>query len=197
MRTLDELLKVAREAEAAYKARVEAAEQELKAQTEAAHKAQADAGAAIARGDQNAYAKAMREDEYHRGRAAMLRDQNLKPQLSPNENNAIAEEANKAYLAEVKPIYNRMCELMDEWIKSVEGLKSKGNTLYAVGRSLENAHMKDWEIDRMLPSKRPYETRAYMKTMGTYVSRSLDILSYELRREIGYDKYKKEKAAHE
>lgn len=200
MRTLNELLQVAKQAEADYKARVASADQELKAETEAAHKAQADAGAAIASGDQNAYAKAMREDEYHRGRAAMLKKQHIKPQLTPEENNAIAEEANKVYMQEMRSLYGHLYELAEDWEKTIHEIKLKSETLINIGRHLREARLKDWQLDRMLPDERPFENRQYIGTHSGGVSDSLSrLMSNEVYTRIRdyYIPQKKEAAAHE
>lgn len=197
MRTLTELLKVAREAEAAYKARVASAEQEVKAETEAAHEAQADAGAAIARGDKAAYDKALRDDEYHRGRAAMLREQHIKPEFTIEENNAIMDEAFNAYYEGVKPLKNRLCELAEEWNSIAREMNGMHGTVGAISDCLKKARVADWQIERMLPSQRPYNPYKYKGvTMWNGIDKCY-FLHGDTLSAIGYTKWKKEKSENE
>lgn len=178
MRTLDELLKVAREAEAAYKARVEAAKQEQEKTQQAIYKAQADASAAAKSGDEAAYAAAKHAEDFARERLKVLRGEQVAPYYTPEQHNAIVQEANSVYMADTKQLYKRLYELAKEWEAVQREIIEKGEQVRRVGLCLDRSRLASWEIDRMRNDERPFEPNDYKTTYSGGMSEELKIMKH-------------------
>lgn len=128
MRTLDELLEVAKNAQAEYELRVEQARKAYQAELEAVEQAKKEAEAAIAAGDREAHASAAKEEEFHKKRASLMYKQTVSPYFTNADFNALVNEINSACRTEQRPLYQRLFEITQEWngiVGEIEKLAEK------------------------------------------------------------------------
>lgn len=140
MRTLDELVEAAKNAEKEYKARKEAAGKEYQQELLLVDQAKAEAKAALAAGDEEAYTKALHVEQYHKERAGALYKQTVNPYYTAAEHNALVAEINKAADIEEREQYKRLYEIrreVKEISKKLNNIKGRcdtaGNALNAAG----------------------------------------------------------------
>lgn len=139
MRTLDELLEVARNAEREYKATKEQASKEYQQELELVDQAKALAQAALSAGDEESYTKAQHDEQYHKQRSNELYKQTTAPYFTEKEHNDLIAEIHKAENAEKKVLYKRLYEIRKEIFsikKAVGNVNGKCNTAgYALERT--------------------------------------------------------------
>lgn len=139
MRTLDELVEVAKTAESEYKARKEASEKEYQQELLLVGQAKAEAKAALAAGDEEAYTKALHVEQYHKDRASALYKQTTDPYYTMAEHNALIAEIHKAANAEKKVLYKRLYELRKEIFSIKKAVGNVNGKCQTAGYALERA----------------------------------------------------------
>lgn len=139
MRTLNELLTIAKQVEADYKACVEASEKEYVEALESLEKAKREAETAVSCGDNVAYTAAKHAEDYNRSRARALYQQSIFPVLSVAEQDALVSEFSDAFRAEVKPHYKRIYELIHEYENELEKINELCSMINAASANLSRA----------------------------------------------------------
>lgn len=139
MRTLDELLEVARNAEREYKATKEQASKEYQQELDLVDQAKALAQAAIAAGDEESYTKAQHDEQYHKQRANELYKHVVGPFYTPEEHNALVAEINEATASEKREQFKRLYEIRQEVnriARNIDNINGRSNAAgYALGAS--------------------------------------------------------------
>ena len=146
MRTLDELLKAAEEAQKGYSANVQKAEQERQQMQNELTAARAAQKAAAVSGNSEAYDKAHKDEQYASARLAALAQP--KPFFTREENNAFAAEVRSAYVEAVKPQYKILRELHQQWEGVLHRISEEALKVRVIGNKLSAAHPRSPEYTR-------------------------------------------------
>lgn len=200
MRTLAELLDVARKVEADYKSIADASNKEYAEAKQAIEKAKHDAEASVAIGDNEAYTAAKHAEDYNKTRALALYQKAIFPVLSVAEQDALVSELSAAFRAEVKPHYKRIYELIHEYENELKKIDELCSMINAAGASLSRAK----------PTLQKYVSAGgdssdfthYEWTPRQYVSEELKVFGSKLpgmykRCIMPYYNHEKEVASHE
>lgn len=166
MRTLDELLTEARNAQTDYETRKTSAEKAYHEAIAARDKAKAEAQTAAASGDREAYTKACQDEAFANERAKAFWNSSISPYFTEEQHNHFIDEINQATRNATRPLFKRLWELFDEWFKVVSQIKATYN--------------KANRIDLALIRSRPAEKNGnsfqkYNRMMGVGLPRVLDI----------------------
>lgn len=138
MRTLAELLNLAKQANAEHASDVNKLAQECKEAQEALNKAKEAASAAVSSGNQKEYAEAKKDEAFWNERSSLIRKKQLAPHFTPEQHNAIIDDVNAALRAENRPLYQHLWELIDEWNETIKQLNANQHTAYRIGATLRS-----------------------------------------------------------
>lgn len=166
MKTLDELLTAAAEAQKGYETQKAAAEKSYHEAVAARDKAKEEAAKAAASGDREAYTKACQDEAFANERAKALWNVSVSPYFSEEQHNHFIDEVNQATRNATRPLFKRLWELFDEWFNVVSQIKATAN----------KANRIDLTLVRSRPTEKSGNSfQKYNRVMGFGLPSVLDI----------------------
>lgn len=124
MRSIDELLSAAKEAQRNYTQSKAKAEQERAELIQAVDQATAAASAALEAGNQEEYILQTNKAAFAAKRAETLQNRVVSPFFTLDQHNAFVAEVDSAHRAELKNVYKKLYELAEKWENAVAELRS-------------------------------------------------------------------------